>query len=136
MTFTVFRRFGGRLVQDVWDVLRAASPRHSDLRNRLVKALVLTLLVAVLGSVAMFFLERGAPSTGIQNFGDALYWTTTELTTLSSPLPNPLTGAGKAITVFIDLYAVTVAATLAGMFGSFFHRHVEEGGSRHADTSG
>lgn len=135
LTSTGFRRFGGRLAQDVWDVLRAASPRHSDLRSRLVKALVLTLIVDVVASVAMFFLERNAPSTEIQHFGDALYWTTTQLTTLSSPLPNPLTGAGKIIAVAVDLYTITVASTLAGMFAAFFHRHVEEGGSRHADTS-
>lgn len=136
MTSTGFRRFGGRLAQDVWDVLRAASPRHSDLRNRLLKALVLTVMVSVVGSVAMFLLERDAPSTGITSFGEALYWTTSQLTTLSSPLPNPLTGAGMVITVFLDLYAITVVSTLAGMFSAFFHRSREDRHPREGHASG
>lgn len=130
------RRYARWLGKDVWDVLRAASPRHSDLRDRLVKALMLTLIVDVVASVAMFLLERDAPSTELHNFGDALYWTTTQITTLSSPLANPLTGLGKVIAVVVDLYTITVASTLAGMFAAFFHRHVEEGDSQRTDTSG
>lgn len=61
--FMGFRRHGGWLAKDVWDVLRAATPRHLDLRNRLVRALVFTLIVDVVGSVAVFFAERDAPST-------------------------------------------------------------------------
>lgn len=86
----------------------------------------MTLIVDVLASAAMYLLERGAPSTALHNFGDALYWTTAQLTTLSSTLPHPLTGGGKAITVVLDVYAITVVSTLAGMFGAFFHRRGEE----------
>lgn len=115
-----------RLGQDVWDVVRAASPTHLHLRNRLVTALVATVLVDGIASVAMFVLERNASSTALHTFGDALYWTTSQLTTLSSTMPNPVTGPGQVVTVIVNLYAITVVSTLAGMFGAFFHRRGEE----------
>ncbi|MGH3425449.1 MAG: hypothetical protein ACRDO8_12000, partial [Nocardioidaceae bacterium] len=58
-------RNGRRLTQEVWDVVRATSPTHLHLRNRLWTALVVTLLVDAAGSVVMFLAERDAPSTGL-----------------------------------------------------------------------
>lgn len=122
----VSERFRWWLVRDVWDVVRAASPTHLHLRNRLVMAFVATLIVDVLASVAMFVVEGDAPSTALDGFGDALYWTTSQLTTVSSTLPNPVTGVGQVVSVIVNLYAITVVSTLAGMFGAFFHRRGEE----------
>ncbi len=96
------------------------------LRNRLVTALVATLIVDVLASVTMFLLEGEASSTALDSFGDALYWTTSQLTTVSSTMPNPVTGVGQVITVLVNVYSITVVSTLAGMFGAFFHRRGEE----------
>ncbi|MEU5835916.1 hypothetical protein ABZ820_19900 [Streptomyces diacarni] len=118
------------LAEDVWDVVRAASPTHLSLRTRLVKAFVLTVIVDVIAGVCIYFAERHAPTTGVHNFGDALFWTTAQMTTLSSSLTNPLTGVGKAISVLIDIYAITVVSTLAGIFSAFFYRRGEEGEQR------
>lgn len=96
------------------------------LRNRLAKAFVATVVVDVLASAIMFWVEGNAPSTELNSFGDALYWTTSHLTTLSSTIQNPVTPTGKVITLLVDLYAVTVVSALAGMFGAFFHRRGEE----------
>ncbi len=118
------------LAQDVWDVLRAASPTHASLRDRLVKAFLLTVIVDVAASVGIYYAERHAPMTGVHDFGDALFWTTAQMSTLSSSLTNPLTGAGKAISVVIDIYAITVVTTLAGIFSAFFYHRGEEGRQR------
>jgi hypothetical protein len=91
-----------------------------------MKALLATLIVDLLISVAILFLERDVSSTQIHSYGEALYWTTTQLTTLSSPLPNPLTPAGQVLAVVVDVFAITVVSTLAGMFSAFFHRSHEE----------
>lgn len=114
------------LLGDVLDVLRAATPTHLHLRNRLGVALLMTLVVDVTGSIAMFLLERHAPSTDIHSIGDALYWTWSQLTTVSSTLPNPVTAPGQVVAVLLNVYAIVVVSTLAGMFGAFFHRRSEE----------
>lgn len=115
------------LMRDVWDVLRAASPTHQSLRNRLVKAFAATLVVDLAGAVCIYFAERHAPTTGVHDFGDALFWTTAQMTTLSSSLANPVSGWGKAVSVVIDIYAITVVTTLAGIFSAFFHHRGEVG---------
>lgn len=114
------------LMSDVWDVVRAASPTHQSLRDRLVKAFVLTVVVDLVMAVCIYFTERQAPRTGVHNFGDALFWTTAQMTTLSSSLTNPISGWGKAVSIVIDIYAITVVSTLAGIFSAFFYHHGEE----------
>src|SRR5699024_1418945 len=96
------------------------------LRNRLVKTLLLTMIVIALASTVMFITERDVANTELHNFGNTLYWTTAQLTTLSSSLPNPLTPLGKVVTVILDLYALTVVSSLAGIFGAFFLRKTDE----------
>lgn len=120
------RRRRGWLLADVWDVLGGAEPTHLHLRNRLATAALATLGVLFAASTAMYVLERDEPSSGMNHFGDALYWTATHLMTVSSSLSSPVTGAGKAISVLVGLYAITVVSALAGMFGAFFHRRGEE----------
>lgn len=115
-----------RVINDVWDVLRAASPKHRHLRNRLLKAIVITLLIDVVGSVVMYFAERHAPSTQLHSFWDAIYWTTSQLTTLSAPMSNPVSTIGQVMALALDFYAITVVSTLAGMFSAFFHQHEKE----------
>jgi len=106
--------------------------RHLHLRNRLTKTLVITAIVIAVASTLMFVTERDVPNTALHNFGNTLYWTTAQLTTLSSSLPNPLTPLGKIITVVLDLYALTVVSTLAGIFGAFFLRKTD---SHHEDET-
>ena len=53
--------------------------------------LALTAVVDVVGTVAEYFLERGAAGGDIHSFGDALFFTTVQLLTVSSQIKNPLT---------------------------------------------
>lgn len=125
------RRLEVRVIRDVWDVMRAATPTHSHLRGRLISAMVVTLIVDVAGSAAMLAAERNAPASAITTFWDSLYWTTSQLTTISSTLPNPVTSWGEIVAVGLNVYAITVVATLAGMFSAFFYRRGEERDPRH-----
>ena len=104
------------------DVRRAATATHLHLRERLVAIAVVTLVVDLIGSVVILLFERNAEGTEIHHFGDSLFWTTTQLLTVSSQLPNPISTGGRIVDVFLQLYAITVVATLAGAFGAFFNR--------------
>lgn len=103
-------------------VLRAASPTHQHLRMRLTVLLVSTVALDLVASVAILALEHDEPDTGIRSFGDALFWTSTQLLTVSSQLPNPLSAGARVIDVGLQMWAISVVAMLAGSFGAFFHR--------------
>jgi hypothetical protein len=103
-------------------VVRAASPTHQHLRMRLVVLFVTTLVIDLIASTAILALERDQPGTGIHSFGDALFWTSTQLLTVSSQLPNPLSAGARVIDVGLQMWAISVVAMLAGSFGAFFHR--------------
>lgn len=110
------------MICEVHKTVRGATPTHRYLRNRIVLILGATLLVAVAGSVAIYFLERNAPGTDIETLGDSFFWTSCQLLTVSSQLRNPISTGARILDVFLELWAITVVATLAGSFGAFFHR--------------
>src|SRR4051794_33366706 len=78
------------------------------------------------GNVAMYALEHSKPGSGFHDWGGALFWVSAQLTTVSSQMPNPVTGWGKALDIVLEVWAITVAATLAASLAAFFRaRHVE-----------
>jgi hypothetical protein len=81
-----------------------------------------TLLLDAVASVLILSFERHARGTAITNFGDAVFWTSTQLLTVSSQLPNPISTPARVLDVFLQAYAISVVAVLAGSFGAFFHR--------------
>jgi hypothetical protein len=103
-------------------VVRGATPTHEHLRARVVFVIVATLALDAVASVVILHFERDAPGTEITNFGDALFWTSTQLLTVSSQLPNPISTPARVLDVFLQLWAISVVAVLAGSFGAFFHR--------------
>jgi hypothetical protein len=94
--------------------------RHRRLIARLMLTLFLTVVVAVLGALAMWLLERNAPQTEIHGYGDALFFTTVQLLTVSSQLKNPVTTWGRVIDIGFELWALFVVTAVAGSFSSFF----------------
>jgi hypothetical protein len=62
----------------------------------------------------------------ITTFGNALFWTTTQMLTVSSQFPNPLTTGGKILDVLLEIYALVVVTSVAGAFASFFHHRFRE----------
>jgi hypothetical protein len=77
-------------------------------------------------SIVALLLERDSAETEIKTFGSALFWTTTQLLTVSSQLKNPISAGGRVLDVFMEIYAITVIATLAGAMGSFLQKRGEE----------
>jgi voltage-gated potassium channel len=96
------------------------SERHRRLTARLLLVLLASLVVDAIGSVLIFFLERHAEGGDIHSFGDALFFTTVQLLTVSSQIRNPRTAAGRVVDVALEVWGVIVVAGSAGAVGTFF----------------
>jgi hypothetical protein len=116
----------GRFLHEVQGVLLGRTLAHQHLRERLAGVALVSLVVDLAGSILVYLFEHTASGTKITNIGDSLFWTSCQLLTVSSQLPNPISTGGRIIDVFLELYAITVVATLAGSFGAFFHRRSHE----------
>jgi hypothetical protein len=112
-------RAGGR---EALKVARAETSTHRHLRSRLAFTFAATVVLDAVASVLIFFFERHAGGTKITTLGDSLFWTSTQLLTVSSQLPNPISTPARVLDVFLQAYAISVVAILAGSFGAFFHR--------------
>ena len=95
--------------------------RHRRLIARLLLVLLATVVIDAVGSVLVYVFERHAQGgTEITSFGDAVFFTTVQLLTVSSQIKNPLTPAGRVVDVFLEIWAVIVVAGSAGAIASFF----------------
>jgi len=96
--------------------------RHRRLVARLGLVVAATVVIDAAGSVAVYFLERHAKGTEVKSFGDAVFFATVQLLTVSSQLKNPLTGWGRVVDVLLELWAVVVVAGSAGAIAAFFQK--------------
>ncbi len=116
----------GHMASELRMVVRGESRTHRFLRARLTFLVVATVMLDALATVAMYLLEHDHPGSGFDDLGGALFWVSAQLTTVSSQMPNPVTGWGKALDIVLEVWAITVAATLAASLAAFFRaRHVE-----------
>jgi hypothetical protein len=116
----------GSAAREIRDVLRAATVTHRRLRDQLVTIIVATVGIDLLCAIAAFLLERHSQQTEIKTFGSAAFWTTTQLLTVSSQIKNPISAGGRILDVLMEIYAISVIATLAGAFGSFLQKRGQE----------
>jgi hypothetical protein len=111
---------------EIGAVVRGDTRTHELLRSRLVFLLLATLILDAIASVLILFFERHASGTEITNLGDSVFWTSTQLLTVSSQLRNPISTPARVLDVLLQAYAISVVALLAGSFGAFFHRRGAE----------
>ena len=107
-------------MRDEWRRIMQWEDRHKVLVSRLLLVLVLTAAIDLIGTVGEYFLERGVRGGDIHSFGDAAFFTTVQLLTVSSQIRNPLTAAGRVVDVVLEVWAVIVVAGSAGAIASFF----------------
>jgi len=100
--------------------LIAWSERHRRLLARIMLAFGLSAAVDVIGGLLMWLVESGKKGSEIHGFGDATFFSTVQILTVSSSLKNPITGGGKIVDVALELWAVFVVTAVAGSFASFF----------------
>jgi hypothetical protein len=111
------------LRRELGDIARGRGIVHADLRARLVGVGIVSVVVDLVAAGAALAFEDG--DGRIDGYGNALFWTTTQLLTVSSQFPNPLTTGGKILDVFLEFYAITVVTSVAGAFGAFFHHRTQ-----------
>ena len=107
------------MIREELQRLFAWKPHHRRLVARLLVALALTLVVDLVGTILTYAFERHAHGD-IRSLGDALFFSTVQLLTVSSQISNPLTGAGRVVDVFLELWALVVVTGVAGSFAAFF----------------
>src|SRR4051794_1680610 len=113
-------------------VIGGATHTHRFLRARLVFLLLATIVIDVVATALMYLLERDAPGSDFDDVGEALFWTSTQLTTVSSQMANPVTTLGRVLDVVLQVWAISVVAMLAASLAAFLRaRHVELLGRAH-----
>jgi hypothetical protein len=99
--------------------LKTWGERHRLLVFRLTVIFALTLVVDAIGTALVYFLERHGDGSEVHTVFDAFFFTTVQLLTVSSQLPNPVTTGGRVVDIFLEMWAVLVVAGSAGTFASF-----------------
>jgi hypothetical protein len=114
------RRFAD-LGLEIHRVLHGATDEHTKFRRRLATTILVTLVVDAVGSVLMYVFEyqkHGPINSAFKSF----FWVTTQLLTVSSQMPNPLTTGGRIVDIFLEIWAITVVATVAASFTAFLQK--------------
>jgi hypothetical protein len=94
--------------------------RHRRLIARLVVALGVTLAIDAIGAALTWAFEHGQKHGDIHTFGDAVFFSTVQLLTVSSQIKNPLTTGGRIVDVGLEVWALFVVTAIAGSFAAFF----------------
>jgi voltage-gated potassium channel len=79
----------------------------------------LTVVVTFVGATGMYAFERESARSGLDSFGDALWWTAMIMTTMGSE-QWPQTTAGRVLCVLLSLYAFAVFGYVTALLASFF----------------
>jgi hypothetical protein len=119
-------RVAGETASEVRDVIRARTPTHERLRDRLLGVALATIGVDLICAVLAFLFEHHQKQTQITSIGSALFWTSTQLLTVSSSIQNPISAPGRILDVAMEIYAITVIGSLAGALGAFLVKRGHE----------
>jgi len=117
-------RFPHGAVHFSLDVLHARTETKRIIR-RLALLFAATVVASLLCAVAMYLLERHAHDSDIKTYGQAVFWSASQLLTLGSALDNPVTAPGRILAVAMDVYAVVVIGTISGTLGAYFLHRID-----------
>jgi hypothetical protein len=96
------------------------SERHRRLVARVVIAFCLSVVVDAVAATLMWSFESGLRGSDIHGYGDALFFSTVQILTVSSSLTNPVTNGGQVVDVVLEFWGIFVVTAVAGSFASFF----------------
>jgi hypothetical protein len=100
--------------------LFTVTERHRRLFARLMLAFGLSIMVFAIGTVLIWVFESGRKGGDIHGIGDAAFFCSVQLLTVSSSMTNPVTSVGKVIDVALEAWAIFVVTAVAGSFATFF----------------
>jgi hypothetical protein len=116
----------GETTAEVREVFRGGTPTHARLRDRLVAIALATIGFDLVCAVLAFLFEHHQNQTQIKSLGSALFWTTTQMLTVSSNIQNPISFPARVLDVLMEIYAITVIGSMAGALGAFLVKRGEE----------
>jgi hypothetical protein len=96
------------------------SERHRRLLARVLLTVAATIAFDLVAALLAWDFESGVKGSEIHGFGDALFFATVQLLTVSSQLKNPVTTAGRVLDVALEAWAIFVVTAVAGSFAAFF----------------
>ena len=111
-------------MSDRHGLLRALrEPRSANelLLARVTVLVMLTVILVLAGAFVFYRLERGAPGSEVTTYGDALFWTSSQITTISSSLANPISTGGRILAVLTDLVSIAMVSLLFGTIAQHIH---------------
>ncbi len=119
---------GLQLVRIAASVNRGMKSLGKTMRRRgFGYVLGLTAMVTVAGAAGMLFFERNVPGSALDGFWSALWWTAMIVTTMGSE-SWPKTAEGRALCLFLAVYAFAVFGYVTGTIATYFiGRDAEEG---------
>ena len=100
--------FGGRGSESTLALLK---------RRRLGQLAIVSAMVILIGAALGYLLEADAPRGQIDGFGDALWWSSTQVTTVGSEI-SPVTAGGCVVAFLLMLYAVGIFSYFIGSIAS------------------
>jgi hypothetical protein len=113
-------------VGEIRQIVRGGTPTHSRLRDRLVALLLMTVGIDLICAVLALLFEHGGAQSEVSTFGSAMFWTSTQLLTVSSNIKNPVSTPGRILDVAMEIYAISVVGGIAGSLGAFLIKRGEE----------
>lgn len=98
-----------------------------SLRGRVVVYLVgsASLLIFV-ASLAVLDAERGQPDANIDDYGDAVWWAMTTMTTVGYGDRFPVTGTGRLVATALMVGGIAVLGTVTATLASYLVERVQE----------
>jgi voltage-gated potassium channel len=96
------------------------SERHRRLLARVIIAFGLSAVVDAVCATLLWSYESGLKGSNIHGFGDAIFFSTAQIVTVSSSFKNPVTHSGQIVDAVLELWGIFVVTAIAGSFASFF----------------
>jgi voltage-gated potassium channel len=99
----------------------------SSLHGRVATYTALTAsLVVFMASLAVYDAERGRPGSTIEDFGDAVWWAFTTITTVGYGDRYPVTPEGRLVAVLLMLSGIGLLGVVTASVASWFVNRVAE----------
>jgi voltage-gated potassium channel len=112
---------------------RAVGTARGLLQGRLQFLLIVTVVVAFGSGQLILVLERGRAGA-ITSLGDALWWSFNAVIA-GTMVHEPVTLAGRLLSLMLSAYAIVVFASLAATIGAFFVESRQERAASEGDPS-
>ncbi|MCO7219860.1 potassium channel family protein [Klenkia sp. PcliD-1-E] len=90
-------------------------------------------LVVFMAALAALDAERGAPDANITDFGDAVWWAITTITTVGYGDRYPVTGEGRVVAVLLMLAGIALLGVVTAAVASWFVDRVSDARDEDAD---